>query len=147
MYSKHEASLLRQQFWTAFGQYMLPVLSADGEKINWVNYKTGQKHIRFTMQVENKTATIAVELNNPDLNAQEEALETFTQFKNALSDEWIWQKHLMTENNKNISRIYKELPGINIMTKEDWPALISFFKINIIELDDFWSNYKFAFEL
>ena len=32
MFSKQEASQLRKEFWTAFGQYMKPVLSADGGK-------------------------------------------------------------------------------------------------------------------
>jgi hypothetical protein len=60
MYSKQEASLLTQQFWTSFGQYLVPVLSAEGEKINWINYKTGEKDIRFTMMTGNRTAKISI---------------------------------------------------------------------------------------
>jgi hypothetical protein len=33
MYTKQETSKQRQEFWTAFGRYMKPVLSADGEEI------------------------------------------------------------------------------------------------------------------
>jgi hypothetical protein len=43
MYSKDQASQLKQEFWTAFGQYMGPVLSAEGLRTNWINYKTGVK--------------------------------------------------------------------------------------------------------
>ena len=49
MYSKAEATQLRQAFWTAFGQYMAPVPSAEGETTNWINYKTGFKHLYFRM--------------------------------------------------------------------------------------------------
>ncbi|MFA6248901.1 MAG: DUF4268 domain-containing protein, partial [Mucilaginibacter sp.] len=49
MYSKDQASQLKQAFWTAFGQYMGPVLSAEGLRTNWINYKTGVKHIYFRM--------------------------------------------------------------------------------------------------
>ncbi|MGN6618356.1 MAG: DUF4268 domain-containing protein, partial [Ilyomonas sp.] len=54
MYSKQEASQLRQEFWTVFGQYMLPVLSSEGMKISWTNYKTGEKNIYFRMNADNK---------------------------------------------------------------------------------------------
>ncbi len=45
MFSKQEASQLRKDFWTAFGLYMRPIPSAEGDKINWINYKTGEKDI------------------------------------------------------------------------------------------------------
>ena len=54
MYSKHEASQLRQEFWTPFGRYMQPVLSSEGERVNWINYKTGAKHIYFRMDAGTK---------------------------------------------------------------------------------------------
>ena len=56
MYSRQEASILKQEFWTSFGLYMNPVLSSEGEKINWVNYKTGEKGIRFKMHADNRSA-------------------------------------------------------------------------------------------
>ena len=34
MYSKQEASFLNQKFWTSLGQYLAPIPSAEGEKIN-----------------------------------------------------------------------------------------------------------------
>ena len=39
MYSRQEASQLRKNFWTSFGQYMRPLPNADGERVNWLNYK------------------------------------------------------------------------------------------------------------
>ena len=36
MFSKAEASSLRHEFWTTFGRYLRPQLSADGEKVNWI---------------------------------------------------------------------------------------------------------------
>ena len=49
MFSRQEASQLRKEFWTAFGTYMKPVPSAEGEKVNWLNYKTGEKDVFFKM--------------------------------------------------------------------------------------------------
>ena len=150
MYSRQEASQLRQEFWTSFGQYMSPVLSAEGEKINWINYRTGEKDIYFKMQANNKKATIGIELTHKDAGIQHLYFEQFAELKkileNSLGEEWTWQLHTADENGKLISRIYTERNGVSIFKKEDWPALISFFKPRMIALDEFWSIVKYGFE-
>ena len=150
MYSRREASQLKQQFWTVFGQYMLPVPSAEGNKINWINYKTGEKHISFKMQADSKTAFIAIELNHPDTGIQHLMYEQFIQLKTmlhaTLQEEWIWQERVYDDHGRSVTRIYKELKGASIYKKEDWPKLIEFFKNRIVALDEFWSSAKYAFE-
>jgi hypothetical protein len=150
MYSRQEASQLKQEFWTAFGQYMMPVLSAEGEKMNWVNYKTGEKNIAFRMHADNKSAVIAIEITHKDRDIQQLYFEQFLQLKNliteVLNEEWTWQLHTNDEHGKTVSRIFTMITGVSIFKKEDWPTLISFFKPRIIALDEFWSNSKYAFE-
>jgi len=150
MYTKQEASQLRQAFWTTFGQYMSPVLSAEGEKINWINYKTGEKNIVFRMQADNKKASIGVELNHPDEDIRHLYFEQFLQFKKlfeqSVQEDWSWVQDDHDEWGRGISRIYCEQDGISIFKKEDWPQLISFFKPRIIALDAFWSGVKYGFE-
>jgi hypothetical protein len=150
MYSKQEASQLRQEFWTAFGQYMTPVLSAEGEKMNWVNYKTGEKNIAFRMHADNKAAVVAIEITHKDRDIRQLYFEQFLQLKNliteALGEEWTWQPHTEDEYGKAMSRIFTSITGVSIFKKEDWPTLISFFKPRIIALDEFWSNARYAFE-
>ena len=150
MYSKQETSQLRHEFWTAFGQYMSPVLSSEGEKINWMNYKTGEKDIYFRMNADNKKASIAIELTHKDEDIQALYFEQFDQLKkllhNSLQEEWTWLLHIRNEHGKVISRIYTEIEQVSVFKKEDWPLLISFFKPRIIALDEFWSTAKYVFE-
>ena len=150
MYSRQEASQLKQEFWTAFGQYMTPVVSADGEHINWVNYKTGEKNIQFRMNADNSTAIISIELTHKDAGIQQIYFEQFFLLKNVLKDamqeEWNWVLHTQDETGRTISKIFKELPRVSIYQKEKWPEIISFFKPRIIALDDFWSTVKYSFE-
>jgi len=150
MYSRQETSRLKQQFWTAFGQYMAPVLSADNEPVNWINYKTGEKNIYFRMQADNKKASVAVELTHKDTGLQALYFEQFQQLHTllheALKEEWIWQLHTHDEHGKSVSRIYIEKENVNIFKQNDWPEIISFFKPRIIALDAFWSNAKHVFE-
>lgn len=150
MYTKQESSRLKQSFWTTFGQYMAPLRSAEGLKINWVNYKTGVPNIQFKMDADNAAATISVVLTHSNEGVRQLYFEQFEQLKtlleNTLEEKWIWQKSFTNEYGKPESRIYNELKGISIYRKDDWPALISFFKQRIVALDEFWSTARYAFE-
>ncbi len=149
MYKKEQASQLRQAFWTALGQYIAPHPPADGGKVNWLNYKTGQKHVYFRMQADTRTASIAIEMTHPDIEMQELYFDQFRELKNVLHDylgeEWEWALHTTDENGKTVTRIYTEISPVNIFNQDDWPQLITFFKPRIIALDEFWSNAKYSF--
>jgi len=151
MYSREEASQMRQAFWTAFGQYLMPHLSSEGLKVNWVNYKTGLKYVYFKMDAGKRNASIGITLTHPDPGIQELFYEQFLEFKNLLkgylNEEWDWVLHTTDENGKTISRIYTELQGVSIFNKNDWPAIISFFKPRILALDEFWNDTKASFDI
>lgn len=150
MYSKKEVAQLKQAFWTAFGKYMQPVLSAEGENINWINYKTGEKDIYFRMHADNKKAIIGIEIAHRDAALQALYFEQFKQLQpilhDALNEEWIWLPLTKNESGKQLSRICTEIKNVRIYNNNDWPQLISFFKPRIIALDGFWSSAKFTFE-
>ncbi|MGV3585731.1 MAG: DUF4268 domain-containing protein [Adhaeribacter sp.] len=150
MYTREQASQLRQAFWTTFGQYMAPVLSAEGLKPNWLNYNTGQKHVYFRMKADKSTASIGIELTHPDPEIQEIFFDQFTTLKTYLHEQvgetWDWTLHTQDENGKIISRIYKEISPVNLFNRDDWPTLISFFKPRIIALDQFWGDAQYSFE-
>jgi hypothetical protein len=151
LYSKEQASTLKQAFWTAFGQYMALQPTADGAKVNWVNYKTGFKHLYFRMNADQRTARIAIEIAHTDLGVQELMFEQFKAYKNILvsgiGEEWDWALHAQDEFGKTISSISKSIDDVNIFKQEDWPKLISFFKPRIMALDEFWSDAKYGFDL
>lgn len=150
MYSKAEASQLRQAFWTTFGQYMSPIRSVDGWPTNWVNYKTGLKGVQFKMHADNRRASIAIELTQPDAGVRELFYEQFlalrTLLHEALGEEWTWEAEAENEHGQPLSRIYKELTPANVFNRDDWPALISFLKPRLIALDTFWQDSQYAFE-
>ncbi len=150
MYTKEQASQLRQAFWTAFGQYMVLHPFAEGLKNNWTNYKTGLKDVYFRMRADKKTAIIAIELTHPDPEIQELFFQQFMELKpmlhQHLGETWEWQLHTDNEHGQTISRIYKEYAPVNIFNQDDWPRLISFFKPRLMALDAFWSDARYAFD-
>jgi hypothetical protein len=151
MYTKEEASKVRQKFWTSFGKYMQPVPSASGEKVNWINYNTGIKGISFKLNADNRKATVTIEISLVDTSLQHKFFDIFANFKNQLplttEVDWKMDKYFISEYGKEISHIFTECNNINIFRETDWPTIIAFLKQNMIALDIFWDEYKVAFEI
>ena len=141
--------MLTKQFLTTFGQYIAPVFSAEGEKINWINYKTAVKFIRFRLQANNNVASIAIELSNPDINIQLQQFQQLTMFKKQFQKicgmDWEWKKMINDGRGKITCTIEVSIGDVSVMNISQWPQIISFFKPKLISLDTFWCGYKFAF--
>lgn len=150
MFSKDEASKLKEQFWITFGRYMKPVPNAEGELINWVNYRTGVKHINFKMDAEQKYARVAIEISHPNFGVRELIFQQFEAFKMlltaALGEGWDWELEAKSIYGKEVARISCTLPQTSVYNKEHWPAIIAFLKPRIIALDTFWLDVKPVFE-
>ncbi|WP_447641514.1 MULTISPECIES: DUF4268 domain-containing protein [Chitinophagaceae] len=152
MYSREEKVRIKQAFWTAFGQYMkgVPIVDEEGKKKNWLNYKTGVRSIRFKTDATDKKGYIAIELLHKDEDERflvwEQLLSVKKLLDEALQEAWTWERDYYDEWEKRYSRVFLELPAVNVFRQEDWPALISFFKPRILALDTFWDNVKPVFE-
>ena len=151
MYSKEEAFQIKQKFWVAFGQYMALQSSAEGVKVNWLNYKTGVKDLYFRLDVDNRSASVRIEMAQKDPEIRESLYEKFEMFENVLhsylEEDWIWNKDLYNEQGKIISTIGIKKEGISIFRETDWQEIISFFKTRLLALDQFWTENKEAFSM
>ena len=150
MFKREEASRIKHEFWTTFGKYMRPIPSAEGAKTNWVNYHTGIKDVYFRTDAGPKSASISISIEHNDAGIRELYFEQFLEFQTllhaTLDEVWEWQLHAWSETGTNVSRIYRLLPDVSVFNRDDWPALISFFKPRIIALDSFWSDAKYTFD-
>ncbi|HPH85379.1 MAG TPA: DUF4268 domain-containing protein [Ferruginibacter sp.] len=151
MYSIKEASAIRQQFWTKFGQYMSPLLSATGQKVNWINYKTGVKWIRFKMDATGTEAIISIEVSANTSELLQHYFTHMKSFRAALEEElgesWHWNEQAFNDAGKSVGKIFTSLPAVNVLKESDWPQIISFLKPRILSLDRFWSVHKDIFEM
>jgi hypothetical protein len=150
MYTKQEISKQKQAFWTAFGRYMKPILSADGEEISWLNYKTGNKHIGIKMEVDSRQAQITIVLHHPDPDTQQSHFDRMTELRSIFEDvigesDWTWEPNITDEQDRVVSVVQKRLTSVNLFKNEDWPGIISFLKPRIIALDNFWSIVRYQF--
>ncbi|MFZ1785456.1 MAG: DUF4268 domain-containing protein [Ferruginibacter sp.] len=149
MYSKEQASKLKTQFWTKFGQYMKPIPGASGLPVNWINYKTGIRAIHFKMDADNTSAVIAIEISHPQEAERLQYYNQFVSLKKLLTStttfNWQWTETLETDH-RTISCISLQLNDVNLLNQADWPAIISFLKPRIMALDAFWDMVKDGFE-
>ncbi len=146
MYSKQQASQVRQDFYTSFGLYMAPVISADGSPQNWLNYKTGIRAVFIRMDTPNRGASIGLVLTHADRAERLAMFQKFealrTVFSELVGADWAWEADTTNATGQPISRIYTTLTGVSVLNKADWPALISFFKPALVALDEFWQLAK-----
>src|ERR1700743_3148227 len=110
MYTKQEISKQKQAFWTAFGRYMKPVLSADGEAISWLNYKTGNKNVSFKMEVDSGRAVLSVVIDHPDRETRELYFDRFLQWKDLFEEtleeaDWTWRRADTDEHGRSTSTL------------------------------------------
>jgi hypothetical protein len=150
MYTRAEVAKTKKDFWTAFGAYMKPVPSAEGDRVNWQNYKTGVKQLFFRLRAERGYASIGIELNHPDPDIQELQFEQLQMFRKMLhlevGEEWEWSFAKPDEYGKPVSKAEKVIQKVDVMNRDHWPQIISFLKPRIIALDAFWSNVRHGFE-
>ena len=151
MYTQQEASAVRQKFWISFGRYISPIPSSTGEKVNWVNYRTGIKSINFKMDTTADQASIAIEISHKEPEMRELYFNHFNTFKKAfeeiLGEKWNWELNSTNAGGNTIARIYTKIDKVNVYNENDWPKIISFLKTRIVTLDKFWNEYKDIFEM
>ena len=150
MYTNQQVSKQRQKFWTIIGQYMKPVPGANGDAVNWLNYKTGIRNIFFRMDADQQKASVAIEIRHTAEADRVRYYHQFASMKNLLETTtgfaWSWQEAATDENNQPVSRIIQVLDNVNVLNEADWPAIIAFIKPRIMALDNFWEMVKDGFE-
>lgn len=149
MYSRQEASKLRQEFWTKFGRFMAHHRSAEGRRVNWINYKTGVRQVFFRSQADSRKIYLGIEINHADDGIRELFYEQFLELKtylhSLLEEEWTWEPVYFNELDQPIARIYTEQSGLNVFEPDQWPEIMQFFKPRLLTLDEFWVDAKHTF--
>jgi hypothetical protein len=151
MYTAEQVSKIKEEFWLKLGKYLAPVPGANGEKLSWINYKTGIKDVHFKMNATRDGAGISIEIIQKDPATAERIYRQFEllrpDFENAMGESWEWQPYVVNEHQKPLARIGLQLNDVNVLRQEDWPIIISFLKPRIMLLDQFWNNNKMIFEM
>ena len=128
---------------------MAPIPSANGEKINWINYKTGVPKIQVRLQADISSASMGIYIHTADEHLHAKQWQIFTHLKasleQSLREKWVWKN--AAETQEDASTIGVAIAGVNVMDESTWPQLISFFKQRLVLFDAFWTEHKELFIL
>lgn len=137
MYSKEEAKLVRQQFWTLFGKRY---------DRKWIRYHTKMKDVVLKFEFEDRKAIVALDLEHSDPFYRSYYFEKICSLKSILQDEFeeevLFDENYVLANGKTIARIYVYKEGVKIQRKTDWPEVYEFFYDQMNRLEHFFMDYK-----
>ncbi|WP_339894714.1 DUF4268 domain-containing protein [uncultured Algibacter sp.] len=141
MFSKEESRILRQEFWTSFGKSF---------PRKWILYDTKLKGLSFKFHFDNRTALIALDLED-DLENRINYWEQLIALKSILLDDYlpeaIYEEAYFLNNEKEISRIYVSLEQkVSIHNKNSWRDVMEFFNENMSLFEAFFEEYKAIIE-
>jgi len=149
MYSKDEKKKYTTDFWNSFGLYMKKY-NTDFGRIKWVNYRTNVKDIYFRLDITNKKATVALELQHKDDGIRELMFDQFKELKVVLEDNvngnLVWKEVDFNNFNQPISSISEELNNVSIYNRDDWQTTFHFFEKRIVGLHTFWVEFQEIFK-
>lgn len=141
MFSKEESRQIKQLFWTSFGKSF---------PRKWILYNTKLKGLSFKFYFDNKKALVTLDVED-DLEYRIKYWEKLTALKSILLDDYlpqaIFEEEYYLDNEKEISRIYVQLPQkVSIHNKNTWQEVMVFFNTNMSLFEAFFEDYKEVIE-
>ena len=137
MFSKNEAKLLRQNFWTSFGKSF---------PRNWVLYNTNVKGLSFKFHFDTETAYVAFCIDM-------ESRKQHTYWNQILSHKSILETDFLPEvkfeecfhvsEGKIISAVYVSIESkVSIHNKSTWRTAMEFLNETMIKFEAFYTEYE-----
>ncbi len=141
---------IKEEFWTKFGQFMALHPSRSGERVGWLNYKTGIRHLHTRIVVEADRAYFGIEFSDPDprnrLKLYHQLISDIELLVACSSNSWLSSPEYPS-GYKTVCAVYQEITGVNVFIRSDWPAIISFLKPLLLCFDSFWTDQRDLYEM
>jgi len=142
MFSREEKKDLNTSFFQLFTQRMSRHKSLGGGGSRWESYSTGVRGIFFRL-LTFPAVGLAIDLQFKDEEIRALFYDQFEEFKAMLSrhmgEEVIYEPRTMLDSGVPISRIWVKLEGAHFYDQEQWPAIIDFYEVKLLALDEFWA--------
>jgi hypothetical protein len=137
MFSKEEATQLREEFWTSFGKSF---------PRKWLLYNTKIKGFTFKFQAGKKNASVCLDIEHVDEIANELLFDQMLSLRVLLETELpeiIFDPTYELESGKIIKRIYIPFDKkFSIHTKNTWRDCYEFYIENMEKLELFFYEYE-----
>ena len=148
MFTRDEAKAWNERFYTLFGVYMRRhEPQAEGAR-QWLNYRTGVKHLFFRVEASARGAIASIDIQHPDEGMRELFFEQFQEFQKALESHTgplIWDNDYSLDNGRLICRIYQKKEEVSLYKEDDWHQIFPFFEKYLLGFDAFWADFREGF--
>lgn len=146
MYSKDESKELRTLFWHEFQRYSSPKRRAVDLPKRWMLDKTGIKAVSLKFEIDRQCATVGLEIYASDVDRHQAFYHKFVSLQNLLEAELphklIWEDLYTNSVGKEVSRIYRQLDGVDIFRRSCWEEVFLFFLETMLPLELFFIEYR-----
>jgi hypothetical protein len=137
MYSKEEAKLIKQEFWTTFAKEF---------PRKWILFNTKIKDFALKFEIDNKIARVGIEITNQDPNLKLIYFQKIESLQSILEDEYvkncIFDYDFSLETGKKIAKIYVSLENISVNNKNSWHKVFNFFNTQMIGFENFFLEHE-----
>ena len=141
MFSREEKKELNTSFFQLFIKRMSRHKSLGGGGIRWESYRTGVRGIFFRLLTFPEVG-LAIDLQFKDAEIRALFYDQFEEFKSMLNshigEEMVYEPRIMLDSGVIVSRIWVKLEGAHFYDKAQWPAIIDFYEVKLLALDEFW---------
>ena len=141
MFSREEKKDLNTSFFKLFTQRMSGHKSLGGGGSRWETYSTGVRGIFFRLLTFPEVG-LAIDLQFKDEEIRALFYDQFEEFKTMLNghmgEEMMYEPRIMLDSGVSVSRIWVKLEGAYFYDKAQWPAIIDFYEVKLLALDEFW---------
>lgn len=137
MYSKEEAKIIKQEFWTTFAKEF---------PVKWILFNTRIKDFALKFEIDHKKARVGIEISNSNEALQLIYFQKIESLKTILEDDYlkncIFDQYYTLETGKKVGKIYVELDNISINNKNNWHQIFNFFNDNMIHFENFFIEHE-----
>jgi hypothetical protein len=137
MYSKEEAKLIKQEFWTTFAKQFPK---------KWILFNTKIKDFVLKFEIDHKIAKVGIEITTQDPNLKLIYFQKIESLKSILEENFvkdcIFEYNYTLETGKKIAKIYVILENININNKNNWEMIFNFFNENMSGFENFFLEHE-----
>ena len=146
MYKKEEVTAFKTQFWSEFKVHMSATRSADGSRMNWLNYPSGIKFIHIRTDADESGARLCFDIQAKDAGVRSIFWEQMQELKIVMESEMgtdgIWIEDCRSAAVPHFSRIMWELNGVSIFHSDDYNEMFTFLEDRLVHFDAFYHDFK-----
>lgn len=150
MFSKEENKQIKVDFYTQLGKKMKMNIPLSGEKVKWMNFRTGIKDIYIKVEITKRQAFALIEFKHQEDSIRELFYDQLEEFKvilnSTMPSEGVWFREFFNDYGDPYSKVEWVLEDVSIFKKETWETAHNFLSEHLIALDEFWADVKPVFK-